>query len=522
MKKLRVSSPGLLMIIAIAAGGGIFLLDMCYLQPQLREHEQVRLRERAGAAQATTQLSLHVEEDRLAGLCRAWRREPAIRDVLVSGGESTEAFEALAQQQILQSEGEQIWLTDQAGNLLAAYPAMDDPYRAIAVHWAHRRLQDPQGRPMAVRQGMMDLGDDAAVFASGWVFGRRGGGQAFGRLWIARRLDHALLARGVAAIEATPVFIPADGMPVGTVEEDSAAHVSWPGDGDRLMVAWPANDLAGKMLGYFRADVPVTGIYRQTATVRKLVLGILVLSAGVMLLLITGTHILIAGPIVRLLARLRSFEAGKITTRDFSKKLHGESRLLADELESAFNRLATMSQTDPLTGLANRGHFERVLDTCYHQAVRYQRPLSVIAMDVDFFKDVNDTHGHQAGDAALIALAEALKTACRRADLAGRIGGDKFCIIMPETGAHDAAVVAERLRQLMAEAEIPSREADKQLTLSIGIADVTASQTTRSDELLDLADQALYAAKAQGRNRLVQAAELTGATPEPALAAQAD
>ena len=93
MKKLRVSSQGLLLIVAVVAAGGIFLLDMCYLQPHLREHEQSRLRERAGAAQATTQLSLHVEEDRLAGLCRAWRRESVVRNLLAAPGASTEAFE---------------------------------------------------------------------------------------------------------------------------------------------------------------------------------------------------------------------------------------------------------------------------------------------------------------------------------------------------------------------------------------------------------------------------------------------
>jgi len=493
----------LLLIVGILAASGIFLLDLYYLQPRLDQHEQTRLRERAGAAQVTTQFALHVVEDRLVDLARAWRRDATVRGIL-NGTTPVDEFGPITEE-ALDYHGEHVWLTDSHGQLLATCHSDCPVFQQV-------NLQDIQTGDNMQRRGIMKLGETVTVYAATRVLSRRGQWHSSGMLWVARPLDDGVLAHSAAAIDGQIVFIPSDQMPVGTDPDTSAAHASWVADGERLMVAWPTNDNNGNMLGYFRADIPVTSISRQTATIRKLVIGILILSAGVTLLLVTATHILIAGPIVRLLKRLRSFEAGHLTTKDLSKQLHGESRILADELETAFNRLATMSQTDPLTGLANRGHFERVLDTCYQQAVRYHRPLTVMAMDVDFFKTINDTHGHQAGDAALIALAEALKTACRRADLAGRIGGDEFCVILPETDRDAAIVVAERLRDLMTSGDDDHAPA-KLLTLSIGIADLQSGHNGSPDELLDLADQALYAAKQQGRDRIVLAGELQAPVP---------
>ena len=515
MKKLRVSSAGLLLIVAVAAGGGIFLLDMCHLQPHLEQHEQARLRERAGAAQVTTQFALHVEEDRLVSLCRAWRRDATIRGIL-TGATSSEDFHSFTQE-IADYQGEHIWVTDSQGRVLMdCHPDCDGLYTCPEQGLDHSETS--RGNDTRLR-GVMPLGNTVAVFASSRIYTRHGDPHTVGRLWIARQLDEAMLDEAASAIDGKLVFIPAKEMPAGARQDAAAVHASWTGADGRLMVVWPANDIDGNMVGYFRADVPVTSIGRQTATIRRLVLGILILAAGVTLLLITGVHILVAGPIVRLLKRLRLLESGHITASDLSHNLHAESRVLADELEAAFNRLATSSQTDPLTGLANRGHFEAVLDKAYHQAVRYDRPLTVMTIDVDFFKAINDTYGHQAGDAALIALAEALKTSCRRADLAGRVGGDEFCILMPETGALAAQVVAQRLRDMMGHHhDSPADGPDKLLTLSIGIASVPADNVEAPDQLLNLADQALYVAKARGRDQFVVANDLADPA-EPALAA---
>ena len=506
MKKLRITSPGLLLIVAIAAAGGIFLLDMSHLRPRLQEHEEARLRERAGAAQVTTQFALHVVEDRLIDLCRAWRRDPTVRATL-AGTMPPGGFLTITQE-IADYHGEHVWLTDDQGQLLASCHEGHRPEELLGPVPAD--LPSPPTGGEHHQRGLMQLGDTATVFASTRIYARDHSGHVTGTLWIARPLDETVLAASSSSIDGQLVFIPADHMPVGTDDDTAAAHASWINDGQQLMVAWPANDLAGKMLGYFRADVPVTSVYRQTATIRKLVLGILVLSAGVMLLLITGTYILIAGPIVRLLKRLRLFEAGRITTHDLSRKLHGESRLLAGELETAFKRLATQSQTEPLTGLANRGHFERVLETGYHQATRYERPLSLMVIDVDFFKTVNDTHGHQVGDEALKVLAGALKMASRRADVAARLGGDEFCVLMPETSADQAVTVAERLRQIVADCPVDAGSTELTLALSIGITDMTATDISGPDSLMGSADRALYRAKALGRDRVILGKGLDG------------
>ncbi|HOF18700.1 MAG TPA: diguanylate cyclase, partial [Phycisphaerae bacterium] len=219
---------------------------------------------------------------------------------------------------------------------------------------------------------------------------------------------------------------------------------------------------------------------------------------------------LIAGPVVRLLRRLQDLERGDGSAEELGRNLHGEPLVLARRLESAFDRLATMSRTDPLTGLSNRRHFEEVLECFYHQARRYNRPLSVILMDVDFFKAVNDAGGHPAGDELLKNVAGAIENACRKADLPGRFGGDEFAILLPETNAADAGAVAERIRAAVGDSAVHVKGTQVNVTTSVGVADLNSGEIDSPSAMMDLADRALYAAKELGRNRVVQAHELTG------------
>ena len=154
--------------------------------------------------------------------------------------------------------------------------------------------------------------------------------------------------------------------------------------------------------------------------------------------------------------------------------------------------------TDPLTGLFNRRSFELQLDQEVLMAKRTHQPLSLIMLDVDRFKLLNDTAGHDAGDDALRRLADCFRCELRRLDAAARFGGDEFALILPQAHADGALIVAERLRARIEQIEIPEVG---NLTASIGIATVPLNANSRL-ELFRAADDALYLAKRTGRNRV--------------------
>ncbi|KAB8058042.1 diguanylate cyclase [Janthinobacterium sp. FT14W] len=176
-----------------------------------------------------------------------------------------------------------------------------------------------------------------------------------------------------------------------------------------------------------------------------------------------------------------------------------------EQLEDANRKLATLSITDGLTGLANRRHFDDVLRTECARATRVGQPLAVVMLDVDYFKRYNDRHGHQAGDACLIRVAQALTAGMRRAgDLTARYGGEEFSIVLPNTGADEARQIGEALRRAIDDLGIAHASADAQhVTISVGIAIQPPPGAADPDALLRLADAALYHAKDAGRNCVV-------------------
>jgi diguanylate cyclase (GGDEF)-like protein len=179
------------------------------------------------------------------------------------------------------------------------------------------------------------------------------------------------------------------------------------------------------------------------------------------------------------------------------------------QLEEANRQLATLSITDGLTGLANRRHFDDVLRAECARATRSHQPLAVIMLDVDYFKRYNDCYGHQAGDACLVRVAQALAGGMRRAsDLAARYGGEEFAIILPNTDAAAARQLGEALRGAIAGLHIAHECADAgQVTISAGIALHTGSGAPDPDALLHQADAALYQAKGAGRNCVLLGAD---------------
>jgi two-component system, cell cycle response regulator len=169
------------------------------------------------------------------------------------------------------------------------------------------------------------------------------------------------------------------------------------------------------------------------------------------------------------------------------------------ELEHRLNELA---RRDPLTGVLNRRTFYEVLEREWNRCVRYQRPLSCVMVDVDFFKKINDTYGHLVGDHVLKFLAQSLEGQSRCPDYLCRWGGEEFCILLPETDEEGACVWAERCRSAIAEAEFSSDRHSVAMTASFGVAE-QQHEMRKPDELLARADQALYAAKKAGRHRVV-------------------
>ena len=179
--------------------------------------------------------------------------------------------------------------------------------------------------------------------------------------------------------------------------------------------------------------------------------------------------------------------------------------VLSRRLETAEARIRELAITDDLTGLRNRRYVTQRLAEELKRADRYRQPLACVLFDVDRFKLVNDTHGHDAGDAVLRAISDAATAECRQSDVLGRWGGEEFLLVLPATTAEGARVIAARLREVVERLRVPNRGADLQVTASFGVATALEGE----EEILPLlrrADEALYRAKAGGRNRVEMAA----------------
>jgi two-component system cell cycle response regulator len=190
-----------------------------------------------------------------------------------------------------------------------------------------------------------------------------------------------------------------------------------------------------------------------------------------------------------LLARARS----QVRKRRYTERLRDNVQMSIE-----------MAITDALTGLFNRRYMESHLGTLIEQAASRGKPLSALVLDIDYFKSINDSHGHDAGDDVLRDFALRIKRSIRGIDLACRYGGEEFVIVMPETDMAVAAMVAERLRRRIAAEPFAIAQGSRQIpvTISIGIAGLRGKDDTAA-ALLKRADQALYRAKRDGRNRVV-------------------
>lgn len=174
----------------------------------------------------------------------------------------------------------------------------------------------------------------------------------------------------------------------------------------------------------------------------------------------------------------------------------------ANQIEENNSKLKQLASEDPLTGLFNPRMCTAIGEQLLKMATRDGSPLTVIYMDLDHFKNINDTYGHQAGDQVLVHVAKIVNSFLRQSDVCARLGGEEFCAVLPETNSQAAAKLAEKMRQRIEQTIEHIGEVDLRITASFGVAQKLPTDQSLSD-IQKRADQALYSAKKMGRNRVI-------------------
>ena len=251
------------------------------------------------------------------------------------------------------------------------------------------------------------------------------------------------------------------------------------------------------------ADSPLHALYILVIIVASLTLGKVVTLAE--LALITGCYIWLAYPL----------EAGDLLTLPYGTKLLTQvapmllvayiTSMLSADIRRAYSNAKHLSETDDLTGVLNMRAFATFAERVSHQAGRYARPFSVLMIDSDNLKQVNDSLGHEAGNRLLRQIVECIQGQLRQTDIIARYGGDEFVALLPETPSSGAAGVAERIRKNVEMTPLETREQKVPTTVSIGVA-CYPNHGVDFETVLEKADQAMYASKAGGKNRVTVSA----------------
>lgn len=173
------------------------------------------------------------------------------------------------------------------------------------------------------------------------------------------------------------------------------------------------------------------------------------------------------------------------------------------QLEKSLKRVEEVAATDPLTGLYNRRHFGKVVDQLFSESQRYDTDLSCVMIDLDGYKQLNDSYGHQIGDQLLIVAGKVISANMRKMDVAARYGGDEFILLLPRAGGEEAAGVVTRIRDEFRQASAIVLRRNEGVSMSVGIGSVKVDMPAGSEQLIAAADGALYKAKEGGRNRIV-------------------
>ena len=186
-----------------------------------------------------------------------------------------------------------------------------------------------------------------------------------------------------------------------------------------------------------------------------------------------------------------------------NERLQARLKLKNLQLEESLKKMRSMAETDHLTGLSNRRRFGELLEQCYSQAIRYDYDLTCCMCDMDHFKRLNDTLGHQLGDKALILASEIVRSSVRSSDIAARYGGDEFVILLPHTSVERGLAVIDRMRNDLLQRNSDFGQLTHPITMSVGVASLDADHPASGEELVSMADRALYLAKDRGRDMVV-------------------
>jgi diguanylate cyclase (GGDEF)-like protein len=200
----------------------------------------------------------------------------------------------------------------------------------------------------------------------------------------------------------------------------------------------------------------------------------------------------------------KPFDTGELVAR---VRVQLKIKSLQDELKKANELLKKLTNIDHLTNLFNRRYLAEILEGEFFRARRNKEYLSLVIFDIDYFKKVNDTYGHQNGDVVLAAVAGLAQRQLRAYDSAARYGGEEFVLVIPGTALAGAVMAAERLRQSVLEFSFPPPMEDLTVTISLGVATYPSPMVDSVDALFRRADEALYRAKQNGRNRVEAMAE---------------
>jgi len=259
-----------------------------------------------------------------------------------------------------------------------------------------------------------------------------------------------------------------------------------------------------------------TQLYKARAVRDEVIFKVwLVMLLGLVIAAVSGWFLLQSTiiPIQKLHRVVQQFGRGQLDQRvdiksgDEVGKLASAFNDMANRVQAITETLTSESMHDALTGVLNRREFERQFQNLLQHSIRHNRPLTVAMMDLDHFKQINDTHGHQVGDEYLKVLCKVIESSLRPGDVFARYGGEEFVAVLPESDAIGARRVAERLRLLAAGAGIKRNGQLVATTISIGLSTFPADGATLP-ELMAASDRALYGAKAAGRDRVESAQEV--------------
>ena len=495
-----VRSSYILLMVAIVWAGGIVLLHFVYIHPQLDRQTQRIRRKVVSDWIRLTDYYFRAEGNRILMLTTGWSTRKEITEYV--GKESVSGVKNELPDVSFQANGvSAVVLCDAEKKVLSAWSRKDG--RFVKSNLFKPREDISRSVLLSVysnREDVFGIGQTPlglALFARCAI--RRDDGRKIGYIVGIRPMDASFFTEISAIVGAKVEVVSAYELPK---EEPVSAygHILWTGHDYFVKGADVLRDSTGAPVGYIVVSGAAQSI-RQVQMIREALIMTVGLIIGFAGLMITIIHVLISGPTATLLNRVEKLRSGQ-KVDSLSKDLRGEALMLAKRFERVLAHVEKLSRTDFLTGLWNRRTFERSLVREFYRVLRYNRPLALMIMDIDHFKTTNDTFGHQIGDLMLQTLAEVLKQETRSQDLATRFGGDEFAVLMPEADLSGAVTVAKRIQQCLAERPIGKGELRMACTVSVGIADMSMQEVNSPDELVGLADQALYVAKREGRNRI--------------------